>query len=358
MDVYSTASLIAMVASLHRRHAFMLDVFFGQIVPPTGQREIYFDVENDILSVAPFVSPLKEGKPVTERGFQTKSFTPAYIKPFMALDPLAPVTRSINEPLLGNLTPQQREEARVARGLNDLIDITFRRLELMAIDAIDDGVNTVTGEGYDAVAVNYGRASAHTKALTSTARWGESGVSPVDDLDDWLQLVATATGVQPDRVVMDPLAWKLYSADAKFKERRDSTLLVLPGEGTQGTPGLSTGSIGGKRKAVLDSQVEIWVYQQQYKNDAGSTVNMIPDYSVYIGTSDPRCQGVRHFGTILDPELGYSAEQLVDPESGAIMWFAPKSWTTPNPAQRFLMVQCAPLTALTRPNATLRARVR
>lgn len=357
LTVYSTASMIGIVASLRsaNRSTFMLDMFFGQYVPPTGQREIQFDVEDDVLGVAPFVSPLKEGKIVSEAGFTTKSFTPAYVKPKMPLNPFGVVSRAMGEAPGGNLTPAQREEARVAKGFNDLFGMTARRLELMAIDALLDGIVTVTGDGYDAVAVNFGRAAGQTVTLAEGSQWDDTGISPVADLDTRIATVTAATGVQPDIVVMDGKAWGLYEADPKFKERRDLTLGILPGGGTLASPGLSRPPVkGGILKATLDGgAVQIWVYQQQYKNDAGSVVNMIPDYSVFIGCSDPRCQGTRHFGTILDPELGYDSSALVDPESGALIEFAPKTWTTPDPAQRFLMLQCAPLTALTRPNATM-----
>jgi Phage major capsid protein E len=359
LTVYSTASMIGIVASLRRRSSFILDMFFGQYVGPTGQREIFFDIENDVLGVAPFASPLKEGRVVAEAGYQTKSFTPAYVKPKMPLDPFGPISRSMGEPLLGNLSPAQREAARVAKGFNDLMGLCYRRLELMAVEAITTGTNVVTGDGFPSVVVNYGRAAGHTKTLGSTVEWGDAGVSPVSDLDDWMMEIATATGVQPDIVVMDAKSWKLYEADPLFEKRRDTTLATLPGSGTAADPGLSTGVEGGILKATLGGgRIRIYVYNQVYKNAAGTVVNMIDDFRVLIGTSDPRCQGTRHFGTIVDPGLGYESNALTDPDTGAIIEFAPKTWVTDDPAQRFLMVQCAPLTALTRPNATMSVKVK
>lgn len=360
VSVYSTASLIGIVSSLRSRNrsTFMLDMFFNQYVAPTGQREIAFDVEDDVLGIAPFVSPLKEGKIVSEAGYTTKYFTPAYIKPKMPLNPFGPVSRMMGEAIGGVLKPAQREAARVAKGFDDLFGMVVRRLELMAIDALIDGIVTVTGEGYDAVAVNFGRAAGQSIALSSPNRWYDSNISPVANLDTWIMTVAASTGVSPDRVVMDAKAWALYEADPKFDKRRDKTLGTL-GSGTNSSPGMSRAPVkGGILKATLDGgAVEIWVYQQVYKTEAGAAANMIPDYSVFVGCSDERCQGTRHFGTILDPSLNYDSSALVDPDSGAILEFAPKTWVTDDPAQRFLMLQCAPLTALTRPNATLYALV-
>lgn len=357
LSIYSTAAMVAMVASLKSRNrsTFMLDTFFRDYVPPTGQEEVTFDIEDDSMGIAPFVSPLREGKIIAEDGWAAKSMKPAYIKPKMAINPFGVVRRALGEAPAGVLTPAQREAAAVARGMDKLVGSIVRRLELMAIDTLLDGITTVTGEGYDSVAVNYGRTAGHTVALTSPNRWYDAGVSPVASLDTNIMMVSLAAGRQADIVVMDPKAWSAYEADTKLDKRRDATLNVLPGAGAAISPGMTRAPIkGGILKATLDSgAVQIWVYQQQYKHPStGTLTNMIPDYSVFIGCSDPECTGTRLFGTILDPELGFESSAMVDPESGAIVEIAPKTWTTKDPAQRWIMAQCAPLTALKRPNAT------
>lgn len=362
VSVYNTTALIGIVQSLAgvNRSNFILDTFFGQVVPPTGTAEIMFDVEEDDMGIAPFVSPVREGKILQDQGYSVKYFTPAYVKEKLPLNPFKVLKRMLGEKPLGAMSPKQREEAAVAKGFDRLFARQYRRLELMGIDALIDGQCTITGEGYPTVNVNYGRDNSLTKSLTSTAQWGESGVSPVDDVDDWLQLASDLSGIDMDTVVMDAKAWKLYEKDAKLKERRDTTLAVLPGSETKVSPGGRTAIKGAKLKCTLDGgDVKIYTYQQKYKHpDTGVRTNMIPDHSVIIGSSHPMAQGTRYFGTILDPELGYESSQLVDPETGQAMEFAPKTWTVPDPAQRILMLQSAPLPVLSRPNATFYALVR
>ncbi len=71
---------------------------------------------------------------------------------------------------------------------------------------------------------------------------------------------------------------------------------------------------------------------------------MIPDGTV-LGVSD-QLNGTRAYGAIKDPEFAYGA-----------MAYAPKSWTQKDPAQRFLMLQSAPLVIPSRVNACLAATV-
>ena len=58
----------------------------------------------------------------------------------------------------------------------------------MASEVLRTGKETVTGEGYPTVVVNFSRDAALTVALLSTARWGETGVVPLDDLESWIDL--------------------------------------------------------------------------------------------------------------------------------------------------------------------------
>ena len=351
MEIYDIVSLVAIIASLRKRSSFILDTYFGGYVGPTGDEEIAFDIEEDVLGVAPFVSPYVEGKPVRERGFQTKKFAPAYVKPKMPLDPRKPLRRQFGEQLTGNLTPAQREEARVAIGFNDLLSISYRRLELMGAQAITTGKLIVTGEGYDTVELDFGRKPEFTQILAGAARWGEANVSPIEDLEDWIQEVAEESGVQPDKITMTRDAFRLFRDDPLFEkmidiESRGTTASLDPALAKDVQQGVLVGTLGADGP-------EIWVYNSIYKDEQGVIQRVLPDYCVILGSSAPEANQTRHFGTVIDPELGYSSEALTDPETGAIMEFAPKTWVTKDPAQRFLMVQSAPLMALTRPNATM-----
>lgn len=357
MDIYSTTSLVAIIRSLRVRSSFLLDTYFGGYFPPDGNEGITFDVEDDVLGVAPFCSPFVAGKPVRERGFTTKEFKPAYVKPHMALDPRRPIRRQMGEQIAGNLSAAEREEARVAMGFNDLMTISYRRLELMAAEVMTTGKLVVSGEGYDTpVELDFGRKATHTKALLTTARWGEDGVSPVTDVEDWVQEVAEESGVQPDKITMTRDGFRLYRADPLFEKmidttQRGSTASVDIALAKDAQKGVLVGTIGA-------GGPELWVHNAVYKDAAGDLQRMLPDFSVVIGSSHPEANQSRHFGTVIDPELGYESEQLIDPETGTMIEFAPKTWTTPNPGKRWLMVQSAPLVALTRPNATMYVKVR
>ncbi|MBK8159135.1 MAG: major capsid protein [Rhodospirillaceae bacterium] len=89
----------------------------------------------------------------------------------------------------------------------------------------------------------------------------------------------------------------------------------------------------------------LYVYVDWYVDDNDVLQPMLPDYSVIMGS--PHVDGVRHYGAIMDPALGYQA-----------LPYAPKSWIDNDPPVRWLMLQSAPLPVPYRVNASFRATVR
>ena len=108
--LYDTAVLIQVVPTLKRAQAFLLDKFFPNIIT-SDTEEVAIDVEIGLRRLAPFVSPLVEGKLVESRRVQTNLFKPAYIKDRRAPDLRRPIRRMIGERLAGVMTAAEREMA-------------------------------------------------------------------------------------------------------------------------------------------------------------------------------------------------------------------------------------------------------
>lgn len=340
MDIYATAVLQAVVDNLKRPTTFLLDMFFPMVSQSTDE-EIKFDVEDGARRIAPFVSPLIQGKLVESLGYQTKSFQPAYVKDKRVIDPNKPLRRMVGEQIGGSMAPANREQAVIARELQDQVDMLQRRFEVMSSEALREGQVTVEGEGYDTVVVDYGRDLNLEVTLTAGDRWGETGINPHEDLEEWALDVQRIEGAVVTDVVMDPEAFKLARANADFRELLDNRRM----EGAGISSAFLTGNSAGQLKGVIGNW-RIWVYQDWYLDAAGAEQQMMPDHTVLMVARN-QLMGTRHFGAIRDAELGYQATE-----------FAPKSWIEKDPAVRYLLLQSAPLIVPYRPNAVLRATVR
>lgn len=337
MDIFSTGVLGRIVADLPLPAPFILNSFFRAIQTETSE-EIHFDIDSGSRRLAPFVSPIVAGQVVQSKGYQTKTFKPAYVKDKRVFDPSRPFRRMAGESIGGQLAPAQRLQLALSRELVDQIAMLTRRQEVMAIEALRTGKVTVAGDLYPTVEVNFGRDASLTKTLAGATRWGEDGVFPLDDVQTWSMLVTEKSGATANTLVMDVEAWKLFSASSKVQvlldrfRGNDQLNPTVTGEG-----GRYMGNIG---------DFDIWVYTGWYEDPtSGNLVPYLPANTVIV--TGPDLEGTRAYGAIKDEAAGLQA----------LPYFA-KSWVEQDPAVRYLLLQSAPLTVPYRVNASLCATVR
>lgn len=347
MDMYSTAVLSRVVATLPPPSTFLLDTFFPMELR-SDKEEIFFDVDKSKPRITPMVHPTAAGKVVADRGYQAMSFKPAYAKDKRILMPDAPIKRVAGEQIGGVLDPMQRRQRQLNTSINDQLDMLTRRETVMAAEALRLGQVTVTGENYPTVVVNYLRDSSLTVALSGGARWGQAGVAVLDSIETWAETIQTLSGAVANTIVMDPKAWALFRKDADVIQRLNTLY-----RGQNGT--IDTGPVArgpGNKRARYHGYIgdfDIWSYQDTYVDDNGATQKVLPDYTVIMGAggSDPASiGGTRCYGTIMDEANGYKSDR-----------YFIKSWLENDPAVRVLMLQSAPLVVPFRPNASFCATV-
>jgi len=339
VNIYTTAFLNGVVDSLLRPPSFLLDMFFQNVVT-SEQEEIKFDVADGKRRIAPFVHPLKEGKVVEGLGYKTNTFTPAYIKDKRVFDPSKALKRRAGERIGGDLSNMDRARANLAVALEDQLAMLTRRLEVMAAEVLRTGKATITGEGFPGVVVDFGRAVGHTLTLGAGSKWGDAGVKPLNNLEDWALTVAQASGATVTDVLFTVGAWRKFRENTDAQNAIDTQLgqlanFQIPIASVEGLE--FKGTIGGKR---------LWVYTGWYVDpQTGTEVAIIQDGWVIL-VAQNGLLGTRHFGAIRDEQAGFQARE-----------FFSKSWFVEDPPVRFLMMQSAPLVVPYRPNASMAVQV-
>ncbi len=339
INIFSTAVLANVVAYLPSAQSFLLDRYFTQ-EQRSQTEQISFDVEAGARRMAPFVSPLVQGKVVTSKGFSTKTFEPAYIKDKRVFDTTKPLKRAIGEQIGGALTPQDRTQINLRTELEDQIALITRRMEWMAASALTTGKVTVTGESYPTVVVDYGRNAAHTIVKAGGSKWSDAGVNPLNDLQDWaLTLILKNSGAMSRDVIMTVDVWEVFRENQFVKSRWNSlntNRADISLNAVTETGGVYMGSIDG---------FNIFVYADWYVDPVdGVEKPMIPAGTVIMVGA--QLEGLRAYGAIRDETAGYQP-----------LPFYPKSWVENDPAVRYLLMQSAPLVVTQRPNASLTATV-
>ncbi|AGH98947.1 major capsid protein [Micavibrio aeruginosavorus] len=344
IDIFNTHVLSKVVEKLERPSSFLLDAFFGQEQTEDSE-EIHFDIDKSKPRLTPFVSPLVAGKVVDDEGFTTKSFKPAYAKDKRRFDPSRPLKRSIGEKIGGTLSPQQRLEANVNRTLSKQLENLTRREEVMASEALRTGKITVSGDNYPTVVVDFQRDPSLTVALAGGSRWGEAGVSALENLEDWVARIQEKSGAVGRTVVMDALAWRVFKADPKVEKLLDIRRLRDTADLALGPIAFGQGNDLARYVGTI-GDLDFWVYNDRYVDDNDVVQKLLPDYTVLLG-SPTQLEGTRCYGAIQDEKAGYRAQR-----------FFSKSWLEEDPAVRWLLLQSAPLIVPYRPNASFCATVR
>lgn len=343
IEVYDSVTLLGVVESLDNPPiTFLRDRYFpGEQLFDTPV--VGFDVMDKARRIAPFVSPLVKGKVVERRGFNTKFFRPAYIKPKNVINPWDALPRTAGEPLTGNLSLEERHAVHVRAALAEHVEMLDMREEVMASEILRTGKLTIEGEGFGVVVMDFGRDPTHTVTLTGNDRWSvtHADSDPIGDINTWALRVRTnSKGAVVRDIVMEPTAFSAFLARLSDAQR-EQFFNSLRGSG-------STVELGPRlaekvRFEGIIGQYNIWTYSDTYLDEDGNEQQVMPAGQVLMVST--AVEGVRAYGAILDVNMMRAAR----------IW--PKQWQEQDPSQEFVMSQSAPLLAPLRPNASLAAKV-
>ena len=334
MNGYDTHTLAGVIGQLEPFNPFLLNLLTTGVV--TFESEyIDFDVVDEDMQLAPFVSPMVAGKVMKEQGATLKKFKPAYVKPKDQVSPSRVLKRRPGEQLGGTLTGQARRDAIVTDILDTHRQKIRRREEWMVAQELLSGSVTVSGEDYPTALVDFQRDGDKTVVLAGGAKWDQGTALPIEDLEDWFaRLEAPAT-----HVIMGAGAFRKMIGFQEVKDlidtrRGSDTLLEM---GPANALAFFRGRFGG-------AGPEIWTYTGWYKDAAGAKQLFIPDNAVVVVSTATNL--VRTYGAIMDGRAGYQAMEMF-----------PKNWVQEDPSHEFVMTQSAPLPIPARVNATLAATV-
>ncbi|WP_210452479.1 major capsid protein [Pantoea ananatis] len=347
MNIFDTNVLVQVVPNLMTSQNWLLDRFFPNVVTYETE-EVSIDVDIGKRRMAPFVSPLVEGKLVEQRKYQTNTFKPAYIKDKRAPDLRKPIRRQIGERIGGEYTAAEREMLNLQFEMADQIDMINRRLEWMAASALVSGTVTVAGDGYETKVVDFGRSADLTIVLSGTDKWptsvpfGQTNTQPSDDVEEWQTTYLKESGGVPTDMIFTNKSWRAFRLDTTIKDNA-ITFPALSPYGNQVNAGAQV-----MKGAVYKGHwgnFDLWLYNDWFIDPLDNIEKpMIPDGAVIMSGAD--LMGTRAFGVILDPAFAYGP-----------LAYAPKTWVKEDPAQRLLMMQSAPLVIPSRVNASLCATV-
>lgn len=341
--LYTTRELVSSYDHLDLPSAFLRDKFFANRHNAETE-EVVFDKIKSRRKIAPFVSPLVPGKSRAIRGSTATSYIPPYVKPMATVNPKDTLKRRPGERLPMEMDQAARRQLLIGQILEDQDMEITRREESMCAEIIKTGKLEILGQpDHPDVAIDYGRDAALTVALTSTARWGESGVKPFKLIRSWSKTVGEKKGGIVKDVVLGTSAADILLDDTDFQtmldnRRQASGNMELAGFNGEapGFHGVLLGEIG---------QYRFWQYQQTFEAENGDDVDVWPEYGVGLIAPD-YMSGWVAYGAIQHEEALLPMDRF------------PHMWSENNPSRTELMTESAPLPIPENANSTFFALVR
>ncbi len=348
MEIFDTLTLAGVISVAPTLDPYWLGLFPNEITFDTD--EILFDVVAKDKRLAPFVAPNVQGRVIGSRGYTTKTFRPAYVKPKDAIQPNRAFKRRAGEqPIVGGLSLAQRWDAAVADSLAEQKQRIQNRWEWMAAMAVIYGYVDVVGDAYPMVRVDFGRDATLTVANAGGATWDPVANPTVDPLAqiEVMRTRAYKLGLSPiTRLTFGLGAWTTFTSFPKVQKLLDTRYRGSDSEFNRaigdGTPQQYRGNISGQNGM---GNLELWTYADSYTADDGTDTMILNDLDV-VGTG-PGMQGTRCFGAIQDVDAGLVATTMF-----------PKMWKNDDPSVVYVLTQSAPLMVPAQPNSAFRLTVK
>lgn len=332
MTAVDTKTMLGMREHLPKFEAFFLSRFFRRVAL-FDTKTVEFDKVRKGVKMAAFVSPIVAGRPNTQAGVTTVSFTPAYVKPTDIVDPGQMVVRMAGETTEQPLSPSERRDLTIMNLLADHEDAITAREEWMAVQAVMTGTVTVSGEDYPTMLVDYGRTAANNVDVAGGSEWDAVNIATYDpsaDIEDW----AGRSRVVCDTIIFAPDVWPYFASFASVKSKLDIT-----------RSSKSELELGPQLAKVVQfkgyfGEYACYVYKGKYENSSGTEVNFMPAGTILMcpGFNDD----VMCYGAIQD------AKALSEGISAARRYA--KNWISEDPALDKVQTQSAPIPCTLQPD--------
>ena len=338
-DILEPKTMIQAIEQMPSAGAFLQETFFPN-VETHNTRLIEVDVTKGGRRMAPYVSPVQEGKVIRKEGGKTSQIKLPYVKLKYDITAVESARRQPGENPYSARTPGQRAQSILGKRLLEGKRAVARTVEVQAAQALVHG--KVICQGTDeseidwSVELDFGRDPANTITLAAGDYWTAPGVNPLDDLRTWRIALFKTSGYRPDVVVMGTDVMNAFLSSASVQALLDNRRMALGQvdmKPTKGTGATYIGAVEG---------LELYHYVDWYEDPlTGALTEMIPANALVMGSRE--AANAVNYGAIVDLDFpGGPIERKI----------FPKTWADPDPSILWLLLQSSPLATLAEPDST------
>ncbi len=351
---YETWKTVDPIEYIDPQSTFLLDTFFPR-VKLTKERMIEWDIVEGGRRIAPYVSPLVQGKPTRRLGHRSYNLSPAYIKLNDVLTPTEAFTRLPGEEYGGSVSLERRIIELEAQAIKLHDNMITTRLEQMAAECLINAKLIVEPEEHPKIEVDFERPSDLTVNLSGAAAWDQNTSDPLTDIEALSRLSNRMNrGGNINKLIMTSVTYDVLQRHQDFRDLLKKDLNLSPG-----TKGFDLGPSNDRKatkKGILAGKWEIWTYDEHYEDDTAGAVPFLPDDKILFVNTDQKTglNGTQFYGPLSDYDALAMAEERDMPTLKRHM----KIKNRFDPSAIEVVTQSSPMLAIKRPNATATLTIR
>lgn len=331
--------------------SIFMDRFYKTVVQSKTNMIVIDELPEGGRRLAPRVSPLVPGKPISKLGSEARAVRPTYLKLNTPVDASRSQT-SVGDSILSAMltadpaVEHARERARIIMEHTQRI---YRTWEWMAAFASINGHVDTEFEGAPLARVDFGRDPSLTVVKSAGTFWGEDGVSILDDIQSWKRLMNNA--VNGGKAVVMLVGSRVADVMSRAA-RKDGELENL----LDTRYGVDSSFLRGLRDddpvnflGRLSGMIDVYEYTAQYEtlDNDGNVVTKSPLGENEIAMFASDIGGVAAFARIEDMAANYQPLPI----------FGRNFVITGDPDREVVAHQSAPIFIPAMPNCTFKATV-
>jgi Phage major capsid protein E len=334
VELPNVQDIVVLNQKLNPIDSWLLDTFFPRRVNFDKDYINLGDIETE-EPLAPFVAPCVEGRPISSQGTaNVTTIRPAYLKPKESITPCTIYNSSIFNVLKeagviasggGQLSQSDQlvldsfeKQARLRRSVDN-------RKRLMASELLTTGKIRIISDDQPLIEVDFGRSA--TAAFVPATGWHLPASTPVQDINNMLELSYNLTGSPATHVLTTTKVW---NALLKNQDFNDTFVKPFAGIAVPYIQTMNPNPTAAQFRGYLPGgNVAIWTYDATYKN-GGVLKRFIPD--TFFGVISAGGGGT----------LAHCAIQNLDAFGQPLEYFD-SMWKQPDPSAIFMMCESSPM---------------
>lgn len=286
-NIYKPTTLTKAIKRIENKNTGLLGLVFKRQAEHLTET-ISTDIDENLPEIAPLISDVEEGVVLKDKGFITKTITPAFIRIKKEINRAKALTRQVGQPIGQG---KDNTIALKARALKQAKESAMLRLKVMAVQALFDGeINYSDNEGrtYN---LDFQRDTRLNTTLIGVDSWTNTSVDITEQLEAWAGEIRAASGSNPNLLILDPKAWSKFRNNEKIRKNLDLR------RGTESKIELACNTTGNVIFVGSYGSVDIAVYSEQYTENGVSKPMLAENSAILLNIED--VVGVRHFGSLM-----------------------------------------------------------